>query len=217
MEFVDGPPITTYCDLRRLSLTTRLEVFCTVCDAVQHAHRKGIIHRDLKPSNLLVCELDGLAIPKVIDFGVATLCQQPNSENSSTQIGQIIGTLDYMSPEQSHFDVIDIDTRSDVYSLGVVLYELLTGYVPFEAERSKDIDWGERLRIIREEEPTRPSRRLAESATSSETASLRRLASRSLRSMLEGELDDIVMKAMAKDRSDGTTPRQNLPLMSNVS
>lgn len=201
MELVKGQPITAYCDNNQLSVQQRLELFLPVCHAIQHAHQKGIIHRDIKPSNVLVAEYDGRPVAKVIDFGIAKAINQPLTELTvATGIGQIIGTFEYMSPEQSQVNQLDVDTRSDIYSLGVLLYELLTGSPPFDKTRLRSVAWDEMLRIIREEDPPRPSSRLArtverpsgENPVSSKPVKLGRL--------VKNELDWIVMKAMEKDR-----------------
>ena len=161
MELVKGVPITRYCDEHRLTLRERLELFVPVCQAVQHAHQKGIIHRDLKPSNVLVALYDGKPVPKVIDFGVAKATGPRLTEQTLfTEFGAVVGTLEYMSPEQAELNQLDIDTRSDIYCLGVLLYELLTGTTPLERKRLKEAALLEVLRLIREEEPPRPSTRL---------------------------------------------------------
>src|SRR5437868_4163817 len=162
MELVKGVPITEFCDQRRLATRQRLELFATVCQAVQHAHQKGIIHRDLKPSNVLVTLHDTVAVPKVIDFGIAKATGQALTERTLfTHFAQTLGTPLYMSPEQAQMNGLDVDTRSDVYALGVLLYELLTGTTPFAGEALKEAGLDELRRIIREEEPPPPSRRLS--------------------------------------------------------
>ena len=153
MELVKGVSITRYCDEHQLTPRERLALFVQVCQAVQHAHQKGIIHRDIKPTNVLVAAYDGKPVPKVIDFGVAkALGQQLTERTLVTGFGSIVGTLEYMSPEQAEFNAMDVDTRADIYSLGVLLYELLTGTTPFTSERLKMAAMTEALRLIREEE-----------------------------------------------------------------
>ena len=164
MEWVKGVPITQYCDEHQLTPRERLEIFATVCQAVQHSHQKGIIHRDIKPSNVLVSESDGRPIAKVIDFGLAkAMGPQLIDKTVFTQQGQIIGTVEYMSPEQADLNPVDVDTRTDIYSLGVLLYELLTGETPFDRTRLRSAAFNEILRIIREEEPPKPSIKLSSS------------------------------------------------------
>jgi serine/threonine protein kinase len=203
MELVRGVPITEFCDQRRLTPRQRLELFVTVCQAVQHAHQKGIIHRDLKPTNVLVTLHDVVAVPKVIDFGIAKATTQRLTERTLfTHFAQMVGTPLYMSPEQAEMNGLDVDTRSDVYALGVLLYELLTGTTPFESETLKQVGLDEMRRIIREEEPPTPSQRLSTlEAKACSTASERRGADgRGLLQLLQGELDWIVMRALEKDR-----------------
>ena len=203
MDLVKGVPITDYCDRHHLSTRERLELFVPVCQAIQHAHQKGIIHRDIKPSNVLVTLYEGKPTPKVIDFGVAKATDQQLTEKTMfTQFGQIVGTLEYMSPEQSEMGALDIDTRSDIYSLGVLLYELLTGSTPLHRARLKAKPFTEILRKIREEDPPKPSTRLSESKeTLAEISAQRKTEPARLAKLLRGELDWIVMKALEKDRT----------------
>jgi tetratricopeptide (TPR) repeat protein len=204
MELVKGVPITDYCDQNKLPVHERLELFVTVCHAVQHAHQKGIIHRDIKPSNVLVTLHDGRAVPKVIDFGVAkAVGRQLTDKTLFTQFAQMVGTPLYMSPEQAELTGLDIDTRADVYSLGVMLYELLTGTTPFESARMKKVALDEIRRIIREEDPPSPSTRLSSTAGETQTAvaAHRHIDPKGLSRLVRGDLDWIVMKALEKDRN----------------
>ena len=203
MEYVPGVPITEYCDTNRLGTRDRLELFMQVCEGVQHAHQKGIIHRDIKPSNVLVAVCDGKAVPKIIDFGVSKAVGQRLSERTVyTELGQPIGTPEYMSPEQAEMSGLDVDTRTDVYSLGMLLYELLVGTLPFDPTEFRQSGYDEIRRRIREDEPSRPSRRVsAIGAASTEHAERRRTDPTGLRRQLRGDLDWIVMKALEKDRT----------------
>ncbi len=202
MELVKGKPITEFCDELRLDIEARLKLFQKVCQAVQHAHQKGIIHRDLKPSNVMVAMYDDQSVPKVIDFGVAKATGDELTEQTMfTRFGQIVGTLEYMSPEQAQFNNLDIDTRSDIYSLGAIFYELLAGEPPFEREKIKSQALDETLRMIREDEPTKPSTRLSAVQKAKQTAANRLTSPEKLGSKLRGDLDWIVMKALEKDRT----------------
>jgi serine/threonine protein kinase len=198
MEYVDGTPITTYCDQRRLPLERRLELFLTVCQAVHHAHQKGIIHRDIKPSNILVAEQDGHAIPKVIDFGIAKPTSA-NDDTAFTQNGQMVGTPQYASPEQADVLAGEVGAASDVYSLGVLFYELLVGTVPFDPDRLKQAGLAEMLRIIREEDPPSLASQLTASGIDAKTIADRRDTNpTTLRKRVEHDLDWIVHKALEK-------------------
>jgi eukaryotic-like serine/threonine-protein kinase len=210
MELVTGTPITTYCDQHGLSLNQRLELFRDLCRAVQHAHQKGVVHRDLKPSNILVTIVDGRAVPKVIDFGIAKALRSeaggPGERTVFTVQGQLIGTPEYMSPEQADGFVgsDDIDTRSDIYSLGVILYELLTGVLPFDREQLHSAGFSEIQRIIREVDPPKPSTRLMSEirGRGSEINGHRAAADRAaVVRALRSDLDWVVMRCLEKDRS----------------
>jgi eukaryotic-like serine/threonine-protein kinase len=201
MELVRGEPITTWCDASKLPIRGRLELLQQVCSAVQHAHTKGIIHRDLKPSNILITIADGKPVPKVIDFGIAKATSARLTEKTLfTEHRALIGTPAYMSPEQAERSSVDVDTRSDIYSLGVLLYELLTGVPPFDPERLRSAAYAEIQRIIREEDPPRPSTRLSTIATAGEIAAHRATQPPRLNALIRGDLDWIIMKAMEKDR-----------------
>jgi serine/threonine-protein kinase len=203
MELVRGVPITEHCDQNQLTPRERLELFVTICQAVQHAHQKGVIHRDLKPSNVLVTMHDATPVVKVIDFGIAkALGQQLTDKTLFTGFAQMIGTPLYMSPEQAGWSGLDVDTRSDIYSLGVLLYELLTGTTPFDKERFKEVGYDEMRRIIREEEPPRPSTRISTMGQAATTVSTRRKSDpKRLSQLFRGELDWIVMRCLEKDRN----------------
>jgi serine/threonine protein kinase len=203
MDLVRGVRITEFCDQGRLTPRERLELFAQVCQAVQHAHQKGLIHRDIKPSNVLVTLQEGTPLVKVIDFGIAkALGQQLTDRTLFTGFAQMIGTPLYMSPEQAALSNVDVDTRSDVYSLGVLLYELLTGITPFTRERLRDVGYDEMRRIIREEEPPKPSTRISTLGQAATTVSAQRKSDpKRLSQLFRGELDWIVMKALEKDRN----------------
>ncbi len=203
MELIHGVPITKYCDDNHLTPRERLELFVPVCQAIQHAHQKGIIHRDIKPSNVMVTLYDGQPVPKVIDFGVAKATEQKLTERTLfTQYGTIVGTLEYMSPEQAEMSALGVDTRSDIYSLGVLLYELLTGTTPLSQKRMKEVAFAEILRLIKEEEPPKPSTRLSESGEALASISAQRhMEPSKLTQLVRGELDWIVMKTLEKDRN----------------
>jgi eukaryotic-like serine/threonine-protein kinase len=201
MELVNGLALNRFCDEARLTPRERLELFVPICQAVQHAHQKGIVHRDLKPANILITLIDGKPVPKVIDFGVAKATGgKLTDESMSTQFGSVVGTLEYMSPEQAGFSGTDVDTRADIYSLGVILYELLTGLRPIDASRLKKAAITEMIRIIQDEEPSKPSTRLSTDGSLPSMAALRHTEPRKLMAMLRGELDWVVMKCLEKHR-----------------
>ena len=202
MELVHGVPITEYCDANRLTPRERLGLFVPVCQAIQHAHQKGVIHRDIKPSNVLVTMYDDKPVPKVIDFGVAKAVEQRLTEKTLfTQFGALVGTFEYMSPEQAEMNAFGVDTRSDIYALGVLLYELLTGTTPLERPRLREAAYGEIVRLIKEEEPPRPSTRLSTSGTLAKVAAARQTEPAKLSRLMRGELDWVVMRCLEKDRS----------------
>lgn len=221
MELVPGIPITEYCDEKKLDIKERLELFMRVCQAIQHAHQKGIIHRDIKPSNVLVTEEDGKAVPKVIDFGVAkALSQKLTDRTLYTNFQAFLGTPLYASPEQASLSNVDVDTRSDVYSLGALLYELVTGSTPYDKESLQKAAYEEMRRIIREQEAVKPSSRLSTlGATATDISNSRRSDPTRLIQSVRGDLDWIVMKALGKERSrrsEGANDlAQDIPRMLN--
>ena len=202
MELVKGVPITKFCDERKLTPRERLQLFVPVCQAVQHAHQKGVIHRDIKPNNVLVALYDDKPVPKVIDFGIAKATGQPLTDKTlMTGFGSVVGTPAYMSPEQAAFNNLDIDTRADVYSLGVLLYELLAGSPPFRQEELARVGLMEMLRVVREVEPPKPSVKLSTADALPSIAAARATEPKRLTGLLRGELDWMVMKALEKDRA----------------
>ncbi len=202
MELVHGVSITRFCDDNKLTPRERLALFVPVCQAIQHAHQKGIIHRDVKPSNVLVTMYDDKPVPKVIDFGVAKAIEQRLTEKTMfTQFGAMVGTFEYMSPEQAEMNAFGVDTRSDIYSLGVLLYELLTGTTPLERTRLREAALDEMIRLIREEEAPRPSLRLSSSDNLLKIATARKTEPARLLKLVRGEIDWIVLKCLEKDRS----------------
>jgi len=203
MELVRGVSITEYCDKNMLNTRERLDLFIQICGAVQHAHQKGIIHRDIKPTNVMVTLHEGRPLPMVIDFGIAKATSQRLTEKTLfTRYAQMIGTPDYMSPEQAQMSRLDVDTRTDIYSLGVLLYELLTGTLPFDVKKLREAGYIEIQRIIREEEPDKPSTKLSTMGDAlTDIAKHRKTNAESLPKLVRGDLDWIVMKSLEKDRS----------------
>jgi eukaryotic-like serine/threonine-protein kinase len=206
MEYVPGEAITDYCDGKRLTVVQRLELFMRLCEGVQHAHQKAVMHRDLKPSNILVVEIDGRPTPRIIDFGVAKSLAQESPDQIPEQVmvtgfGAMIGTPGYMSPEQADPAILDVDTRTDVYSLGVILYELLSGYLPFDPKQWRGKGLWDALRQLKEEDPPRPSTKVASDPKRSTTAAdNRQTETLQLVNMLRGDLDWITAKAVERDR-----------------